>query len=73
MCAVSRDGGLTWSMARAGSHIYEYGDHGAILVIADDRRASTEVNALWPFECASLSAPSRLSLSPSLSLYHFLN
>ena len=32
----SRDAGLTWSMARAGSHIYEYGDHGAIILIADD-------------------------------------
>ena len=43
----SRDGGLTWTMARAGSHIYEYGDHGAILVIADDRRASREVYYSW--------------------------
>jgi len=43
----SRDGGLTWSMARAGSHIYEYGDHGAIIVIADDRKASKEVYYSW--------------------------
>ena len=43
----SRDGGLTWTMARGGSHIYEYGDHGAIIVIADDRRASTEVHYSW--------------------------
>ena len=43
----SRDGGLTWSMARAGSHIYEYGDHGAVIVIADDRKASTEVWYSW--------------------------
>ena len=43
----SRDGGLTWVMARAGSHIYEYGDHGAILVIADDRRASKEIYYSW--------------------------
>ncbi len=34
---------LVWQMARAGSHIYEYGDHGAVIVIADDRKASTEV------------------------------
>jgi len=44
---MSRDGGLTWQMARAGSHIYEYGDHGAIIVIADDRKASTEVYYSW--------------------------
>jgi hypothetical protein len=43
----SRDGGLSWSMARAGSHIYEYGDHGAIIVIADDRKASKEVWYSW--------------------------
>ena len=30
-----------------GSHIYEYGDHGAIIVVADDRRASTEVHYSW--------------------------
>ena len=43
----SRDAGLTWSMARAGSHIYEFGDHGAIIVIADDRKASKEVYYSW--------------------------
>ena len=43
----SRDGGLTWQMARSGSHIYEYGDHGAVIVIADDRKASTEVYYSW--------------------------
>ena len=43
----SRDAGLTWQMARRGSHIYEYGDHGAVIVIADDRRASTEVLYSW--------------------------
>ena len=39
----SRDAGLTWSMAREGSHIYEYGDHGAVIVTANDRRAVKEV------------------------------
>lgn len=43
----SRDGGLSWTMARVGSHIYEYGDHGAIIVIADDRKASNEVFYSW--------------------------
>ena len=43
----SRDAGLSWSMVRQGSHIYEYGDHGAIIVIADDRKASTEVYFSW--------------------------
>ena len=43
----SRDAGLSWSMVRQGSHIYEYGDHGAVILIADDRKASTEVYYSW--------------------------
>ena len=43
----SRDAGLTWQMARRGSHIYEYGDHGAIIVVADDRKASKSVYYSW--------------------------
>mmetsp|Transcript_24500 Transcript_24500/g.59046 ORF Transcript_24500/g.59046 Transcript_24500/m.59046 type:complete len:828 (+) Transcript_24500:5-2488(+) len=43
----SRDAGLSWQMVREGSHIYEYGDHGAIIVIADDRKASKSVFYSW--------------------------
>ena len=43
----SRDAGLTWHMVREGSHIYEYGDHGAVIVIADDRRAAKEIYYSW--------------------------
>lgn len=32
---MSRDGGLTWLMIRKGPHLYEIGDHGGIIVIAD--------------------------------------
>jgi len=31
---MSRDGGLTWRTVRMGVHIYEIGDHGALIVIA---------------------------------------
>ena len=31
---MSRDGGLNWRHIREGSHIYEIGDHGALVVIA---------------------------------------
>lgn len=31
---LSRDGGLNWKTVRIGHHIYEIGDHGAIIVIA---------------------------------------
>lgn len=33
---ISRDGGLNWFEVRAGSHIYEIGDHGALIVMGDD-------------------------------------
>ncbi|CAJ1446689.1 unnamed protein product [Effrenium voratum] len=31
---LSRDGGLTWSEVRKGVYIYEFGNHGAVLVMA---------------------------------------
>ena len=34
---MSRDGGLTWLEVRTGSYIYEIGDHGALIVLADNR------------------------------------
>ncbi len=33
---LSRDGGLTWFEIRKGSHIYEMGNHGGIIVMADN-------------------------------------
>ena len=33
---LSRDGGLTWFEIRKGSHIYEIGDHGGLIVLLDD-------------------------------------
>jgi len=33
---LTRDGGLTWFEIRKGSHIYEIGDHGGLIVMADD-------------------------------------
>ncbi|CAE7753933.1 vps10, partial [Symbiodinium pilosum] len=32
---LSRDGGLNWQEVRKGVHIYEFGNHGAVLVMAD--------------------------------------
>jgi len=31
---LSRDGGLTWSEVKKGSHIYEIGDHGGLIIMA---------------------------------------
>lgn len=40
---MSRDGGMTWSEIRKGSHIYEIGDHGALLVMATNLEPTTEI------------------------------
>jgi hypothetical protein len=33
---LSRDGGLSWLEAHKGAFIYEYGDHGGLITMADD-------------------------------------
>ena len=33
---LSRDGGRNWFEVKKGSHIYEIGDHGALIVMAED-------------------------------------
>jgi hypothetical protein len=40
---LSRDAGLTWAEVMKGSHIYEFGDHGALIVMADDERPTTSI------------------------------
>merc|ERR1712096_214512 len=44
---LSRDGGLTWFEVRKGSHIYEIGDHGALLLMADDQKATNKLFYSW--------------------------
>jgi hypothetical protein len=44
---LSRDGGLNWFEIRKGSHIYEIGDHGALILIADDVNPSSEIYYSW--------------------------
>jgi len=34
---ISRDAGLTWEDVRPRSHIYEYGDHGGVIVMGQHR------------------------------------
>ena len=33
---LSRDGGMNWQEIAKGSHIYEIGDHGGLIVMADN-------------------------------------
>eukprot|EP00933_Yihiella_yeosuensis_P031871 TRINITY_DN2547_c2_g1_i1.p1 TRINITY_DN2547_c2_g1~~TRINITY_DN2547_c2_g1_i1.p1 ORF type:complete len:875 (-),score=186.23 TRINITY_DN2547_c2_g1_i1:492-3116(-) len=44
---MSRDGGLTWVEAHKGAFIYEYGDHGGLIVMADDIRKTKLVVFSW--------------------------
>lgn len=32
---LSRDGGRTWFEVKKGAYIFEYGDHGSILILAE--------------------------------------
>ena len=44
---ISRDGGLNWRSVRPGAFIYDIGDHGSIIVIANHHEAVTEVEVSW--------------------------
>jgi hypothetical protein len=44
---LSRDAGLTWEEVAQGSHIYEYGDHGSLLVMAEDDVPTQHVLYSW--------------------------
>ncbi|KAJ2451839.1 vacuolar protein sorting/targeting protein PEP1 [Coemansia sp. RSA 2424] len=40
---LSTDGGATWKMVRKGPKWHEFGDHGALIVVADRLHPTTEV------------------------------
>ncbi|CAA9989631.1 sortilin, putative [Plasmodium knowlesi strain H] len=44
---LSRDGGVTWMEAHKGPYIYEYGDHGGLIVMADDLRKTNQIVFSW--------------------------
>lgn len=44
---LSRDAGLTWKEVAKGSHIYEYGDHGGLIVMAFDEGPTDHVLYTW--------------------------
>jgi len=44
---MSRDGGLTWAEVHKGAFIYEYGDHGGLVVMADDIKKTGQVVFSW--------------------------
>eukprot|EP00455_Lapot_gusevi_P001515 TRINITY_DN105_c0_g1_i2.p1 TRINITY_DN105_c0_g1~~TRINITY_DN105_c0_g1_i2.p1 ORF type:complete len:936 (+),score=350.77 TRINITY_DN105_c0_g1_i2:76-2883(+) len=40
---MSRDGGLTWLEIAKGSHIYEFANHGGLIVMANDHAATDTI------------------------------
>lgn len=44
---LSRDGGITWFEVRQGSHTYEIGDHGGLIVIAEDVKSTNKIYYSW--------------------------
>jgi hypothetical protein len=43
----SRDAGLSWFEVAKGSHIYEFGDHGGLIVMANDIKATDTIYYSW--------------------------
>eukprot|EP00741_Cyanophora_paradoxa_P012663 tig00020614_g12234.t1 len=44
---LSRDGGLTWTEIAKGSHVYEFGDHGSLLVAVPNLVATKTLKYSW--------------------------
>jgi len=44
---MSRDGGLNWFEVKKGPWIYEFGDHGALIVMAPMNQATRDVSFSW--------------------------
>jgi hypothetical protein len=40
---MSRDGGFTWEEVHKGAHLWEFGDSGSILIMANDERPTDRV------------------------------
>ena len=43
----SRDAGQNWLEIKKGSHIYEIGDHGGIIIMADDTNKTDKIIYSW--------------------------
>merc|ERR1719316_2412910 len=44
---LSRDGGLSWVEAHKGAFIYEFGDHGGLILMADDIKKTKQGVFSW--------------------------
>ena len=44
---LSRDGGKEWIEIAKGGHVYEFGNYGALIVMASDMQATKHVMYSW--------------------------
>jgi hypothetical protein len=44
---MSRDGGLNWFEVKKGPHIYEFGDHGGLILMAPMTKATKSISFSW--------------------------
>ncbi len=44
---LSRDGGKTWAEIAQGLHVYEFGNYGALIVMAPDMKPTKHVMYSW--------------------------
>jgi hypothetical protein len=44
---ITRDGGMSWIEAAKGSHIYEFGDHGGLILMARDNVPTQTLSYSW--------------------------
>lgn len=44
---LSRDGGLNWQSVMPGEFIYEIGDHGALIILAEINKPTRQVKYTW--------------------------
>ncbi|KAI9318385.1 hypothetical protein BX666DRAFT_1927417 [Dichotomocladium elegans] len=44
---LTRDGGHSWSLIQHGEHLYEFGDHGSLLVLINDEGPTNELLYSW--------------------------
>jgi len=76
---LSRDGGWTWREIRKGVHTYEYGDHGAIIVLSKMNVPTPELLYTWDegstWETVALSSPTKIEniiIQPNSTSTRFL-
>lgn len=76
---LSRDGGWTWREIRKGVHTYEYGDHGAIIVLSKMHVPTPELLYTWDegstWESVALTSPTKIEniiIQPNSTSTRFL-